>query len=116
MRRGLALLTDQHREALILVGVGGLSYDEAADILKIPTGTVKSRVCRARTALAALLADGKTRKDGRPAADAFNAIVSQLKTQFGEPAQPAANSDDNEVRSSRSDLINAADDGRTASF
>ncbi len=39
------------REALSLVGISGFSYDEAAEIAGCAQGTVKSRVCRARTEL-----------------------------------------------------------------
>jgi RNA polymerase sigma-70 factor (ECF subfamily) len=78
VRRALPRLTDQHREALILVGVGGFSYDEAADILKVPAGTVKSRVYRARVSLAGLVAAGDPGRDGAPAGEAFEAIVNQL--------------------------------------
>lgn len=78
VRRGLAKLTEQHREALILVGVGGFSYDEASDILKAPIGTVKSRVCRARASLLSILAAGDNRTDGQPAGRAFDSIVAQL--------------------------------------
>lgn len=80
VRRALANLTEQHREALILVAVGGFSYDEAAEILQVPTGTVKSRVCRARSSLLAILAAGDNRPDGQAARDAFDAIVGQLST------------------------------------
>ncbi len=44
------------REALILVGAGGMTYDEAAAIVGCPVGTVKTRVFRARLALAARFA------------------------------------------------------------
>ena len=40
---------------LIMIGASGLSYDEAAKICGCPTGTIKSRVNRARTELAHLL-------------------------------------------------------------
>lgn len=48
-------LTDDHREVLMLIAVEGLRYEEAAAILDISVGTVKSRLSRARTALRALL-------------------------------------------------------------
>jgi RNA polymerase sigma-70 factor (ECF subfamily) len=48
----LAKLTPQKREALILVGAAGFSYDEAAAICGCAVGTIKSRVNRARTILA----------------------------------------------------------------
>jgi RNA polymerase sigma-70 factor (ECF subfamily) len=44
-------LEDEHREVLVLRDIQGFSYDEIRDILKIPDGTVKSRLFRARTAL-----------------------------------------------------------------
>jgi RNA polymerase sigma-70 factor (ECF subfamily) len=44
-------LRDEHREILLLVVVEGLDYQEAADILGVPVGTVRSRLSRARQAL-----------------------------------------------------------------
>jgi RNA polymerase sigma-70 factor (ECF subfamily) len=44
-------LEDELREAIILRDIQGFSYDEISDILKIPEGTVKSRLSRARDAL-----------------------------------------------------------------
>ncbi|MGC1695293.1 MAG: sigma factor-like helix-turn-helix DNA-binding protein, partial [Pseudolabrys sp.] len=43
------------REALILVGASGFSYEEAANICGCAVGTIKSRVNRARTRLAELM-------------------------------------------------------------
>jgi RNA polymerase sigma factor (sigma-70 family) len=48
---GLAALSDQHREALLLVAWDGLSPDEAAAVLGIRPGTFRVRAHRARTAL-----------------------------------------------------------------
>jgi len=50
----LQLPTDQ-REALILIGASGLSYEEAATVCGCAVGTMKSRVNRARNRLADLL-------------------------------------------------------------
>lgn len=44
-------LSQDHREALLLVAVEGYPYDQAAKILDISIGTVKSRVSRARASL-----------------------------------------------------------------
>ncbi len=44
-------LDDEHREVLILRDIQGFSYEEIRDILKIPDGTVKSRLFRARDAM-----------------------------------------------------------------
>lgn len=53
VRKALATLTDEQREALVLVAAGGFSYEEAAQVCGCAIGTIKSRVNRARTALAA---------------------------------------------------------------
>ncbi|MET0313025.1 MAG: sigma-70 family RNA polymerase sigma factor [Hansschlegelia sp.] len=51
-RKVLADLPEEQREALILIGAAEFSYEEAAEISGCAVGTVKSRVNRARTALA----------------------------------------------------------------
>lgn len=51
----MAALSDDQREALLAVVVGGLSYEEAADSLGIPKGTLMSRIARARGRLKAEL-------------------------------------------------------------
>jgi len=55
-RTALAKLPSDQREALILVGASGFSYEEAAGICGCAVGTIKSRVNRARTRLAELMA------------------------------------------------------------
>jgi RNA polymerase sigma-70 factor (ECF subfamily) len=54
-REALQKLPPDQREALILIGASGLSYEEAAEICKCAVGTMKSRVSRARTRLGELL-------------------------------------------------------------
>jgi RNA polymerase sigma-70 factor (ECF subfamily) len=54
-RRALELLPTDQRESLILVGASGFSYEEAAQICGCAVGTIKSRVNRARSRLAAIL-------------------------------------------------------------
>lgn len=54
-KQGFELLIDEQREALILVGALGFSYEEAATTIGCAVGTVKSRVNRARKRLAELL-------------------------------------------------------------
>jgi len=54
-RTALATLPQDQREALLLVGASGFSYEEAAAICECAVGTIKSRVNRARTRLADLL-------------------------------------------------------------
>jgi RNA polymerase sigma-70 factor (ECF subfamily) len=53
--KALHTLPPAQREALTLVGAAGLSYKEAAQICGTPVGTIKSRVTRARSAIAAIL-------------------------------------------------------------
>ena len=53
--RALKELTDDQREALILVGAEGFAYEEAAEICGCAVGTIKSRVSRARTRLQEIL-------------------------------------------------------------
>ena len=45
----------EHREALILVGAQGFSYDEAGEMCGVAAGTMKSRVSRARARLVEIL-------------------------------------------------------------
>jgi RNA polymerase sigma-70 factor (ECF subfamily) len=51
-KAALRELPDDQREALILVGASGFSYEEAAGICNVAVGTIKSRVSRARSHLA----------------------------------------------------------------
>ncbi len=52
---GLRNLPDDQREALILVTVENMSYEQAAVICECPIGTIKSRVNRARARLEAMM-------------------------------------------------------------
>src|SRR5215469_11015832 len=78
--RALKHLSDEQREALILVGAGGFSYEDAAAICECAVGTVKSRVARARKTLIEILDGGDTLDDvSRPAGgDAAREIMAQL--------------------------------------
>jgi RNA polymerase sigma-70 factor (ECF subfamily) len=51
----LRRLAPEHRTALVLRDVGDLTYEEIADILDVPIGTVRSRIARGRAALADLV-------------------------------------------------------------
>jgi len=61
VRRALPFLSADQREALLLITVGALTYDQAAAVTSAPVGTVKSRVGRARAKLVKLL-DGEFRE------------------------------------------------------
>jgi RNA polymerase sigma-70 factor (ECF subfamily) len=55
VEKALRKLPAEQREILMLVGAGGASYEEAAEITGCAIGTVKSRLARGRVALAALI-------------------------------------------------------------
>lgn len=81
MQRALGLLPVGQREALILVGAGGFSYKDAADITGVAVGTVKSRVARARMALETIMAgDEPLPESARPTGEAqpFEDIMDRL--------------------------------------
>jgi RNA polymerase sigma-70 factor, ECF subfamily len=55
VHEGLARLATEHRSVLVLYDLHGMSYEEIAEVLQIPLGTVKSRLNRARHALKQIL-------------------------------------------------------------
>lgn len=81
LRIALMQLGTDQREAIILVGAGGFSYEEAAEICDCAVGTMKSRVSRARAALAGML-DGDspigTRGERNAAGEAMSDILGKL--------------------------------------
>jgi RNA polymerase sigma-70 factor (ECF subfamily) len=54
----------EQRAALILVDMMGYSVDDAAKVLEVPTGTIKSRCARGRARLVPLLGHLRNRRDG----------------------------------------------------
>jgi RNA polymerase sigma-70 factor, ECF subfamily len=81
VQRGLMQLPVDQREALVLIGAGQLSYEEAAAICGCAVGTMKSRVSRARTALHAILDGGQMplrSEDELPASEAFRSIMDDV--------------------------------------
>lgn len=56
-QKAFTLLPDEQKEALILIGAEGFSYEEAALMCGCAVGTIKSRVNRARNRLAEMLGD-----------------------------------------------------------
>lgn len=79
LHRALLSLPAERREALLLVGAGGFSYEEAAEICGCAVGTIKSRVGRARAALNAMLEDGSMPNRGQEDPDAHHAILQELE-------------------------------------
>lgn len=78
LRTALQKLPAEQREALILVGGSGFAYEEAAQICGCALGTLKSRVNRARTAIAQLMSIDASRDVGRPEWHAMGDIGNVL--------------------------------------
>ena len=72
-KNALDKLPSDQREAIILIGASGFSYEEAAEICECAVGTMKSRVSRARTRLQELL---KIEGDGDFGPDAISTQVT----------------------------------------
>ncbi len=77
LRRALDMLPANQREALILVGAAGVSYEEASEITGVAAGTMKSRVSRARDRLALIYAEGKIHQDHKATNAAMASILMQ---------------------------------------
>ncbi len=87
VQRALQYLPEAQREALILVGAGGFSYEEAADICGVAVGTIKSRVARGRVALeVAMTGNALPSRRTDPDSEGISAldtIMDQVKTLSG---------------------------------
>lgn len=87
VQRALQYLPEAQREALILVGAGGFSYEDAADICGVAVGTIKSRVARGRVALeAAMSGNDLPSRQTDPdtgGTSALDTIMDQVKVLSG---------------------------------
>lgn len=83
MQRALMQLPAEQREALILMGAGGMTCEDVAQISQCAVGTVKSRVARARGALRELLEGGQlavSRADVKASSvTPFDQIMDQVR-------------------------------------
>jgi RNA polymerase sigma-70 factor (ECF subfamily) len=55
LKRALAKLPEEQRSVILLVGLEGMRYEEVAEVLAVPVGTVRSRLSRGREALRRLI-------------------------------------------------------------
>ena len=79
MHRALLTLPPERREALLLVGAGGFSYEEAAAICGCAVGTIKSRVGRARATLTRMIENGEMPRRSSSDDVAHTAIMHDLE-------------------------------------
>lgn len=83
VQRALQYLPETQREALILVGAGSFSYEDAAEICGVAVGTIKSRVARGRVALeAAMTGNDLPSRNADPdsvGVSALDTIMDQVK-------------------------------------
>jgi RNA polymerase sigma-70 factor, ECF subfamily len=87
--RALAQIPEQWRRALLLVGLEGISYEEAAAILDVPSGTVRSRVSRAREALRSLMERGHGTEATKRVVRKRRRIVRQVERTQNLGMRPA---------------------------
>jgi len=78
--RALARIPQERRQVILLIGLEDISYKEAATILDVPIGTIRSRLSRGRESLRTLM-------DGRDGTEAANraAITSAVEPQTLRP-------------------------------
>jgi RNA polymerase sigma-70 factor (ECF subfamily) len=87
LERALARLPTEQREVVLLVGLEGMPYESVAEILGVPTGTVRSRLSRGRERLRELM--GRER-DPHSASSAASKEPPQMATNSGAFEREAA--------------------------
>ena len=88
----LAKLSDEQRLAIVLVDLNGFSVDEAADLLGVPAGTVKSRCHRGRVQLAVLLGHLRMRDPDAEGTAPTRGASKRRKQEAEEPPTPSSDS------------------------
>ncbi len=71
LRNSLQKIDPKYRLPLLLNALEGMPYEDIARILRIPIGTVKSRIFRARLMLAEMLAEKNTKKNNKEQSEFF---------------------------------------------
>jgi len=78
LERAIAALPEEQRQVILLVGLEGLRYEEVAQILGIPVGTVRSRLSRGREMLRELM---DMKEPQRPAQERPRAMPRQRRVR-----------------------------------
>ena len=80
-QRAFDQMSPEHREVLILVGASGYSCEEAAGLMGVAVGTVKSRTSRARKHLASLMGMAAGEDIGAGVDGALHAVMGRSGVQ-----------------------------------
>lgn len=92
LERAMARLPEEQRSLILLVGLEGMSYEEAASVVGLPVGTVRSRVSRGRATLrmmTGLFAGRHSRRSNDPAKSATCWWQAPIRNHF-QPRPPKA--------------------------
>jgi RNA polymerase sigma-70 factor (ECF subfamily) len=77
LERAMAKLPTENRQVILLVALEGLSYEEIAEVLRIPVGTVRSRLSRGRATLRRLMDMAeKTTSASKPREDLAGSLAA----------------------------------------
>ncbi len=87
LERAIAKLPEEQRSVILLVGLEGMSYVEAASIANVPVGTVRSRVSRGRETLRMMTQLFPSRHSRRPV-DAANLDSRRRQAPHGDHSEP----------------------------
>jgi RNA polymerase sigma-70 factor, ECF subfamily len=102
LEAAIARLPPEQRQVILLVGLEGMRYEEVALILRVPVGTVRSRLSRGRDQLRRLMDMTDEQENAHPAAVAATGAARPLGARAGRraamqrrthpaaPARPAA--------------------------
>lgn len=85
--RALARLPAEQREVILLVGLEGMAYESAAQILGVPIGTIRSRLSRGREVLRGLMG---REDEAKPAGHPLNTDDCQTQPSATVPLPDAA--------------------------
>jgi RNA polymerase sigma-70 factor, ECF subfamily len=86
--RALARIHEEQRRVILLIGLVGTSYEEAATILDVPVGTIRSRVLRGRESLRRLM---DRRPDSKAASGVAGTSAVPKRRRFVPEDQPTQN-------------------------
>jgi len=73
LEKALGLLAQEQRQVILLVGMEGMTYEDAASLLGVPIGTVRSRLSRGRDQLRILMGMGNE-ISGKPIPDSARVL------------------------------------------